>query len=121
MHHACSDSGCFEKCICGMWHVACGMWHVACGMWHVACSMQHAAPGACIICKCLHVTEQHFAGRTRWRHAVRSAPFTSRGECYAHIFMKLFLSTYIIYATIFINKDLIIFMKFDQYYNELSQ
>ncbi len=57
----------------------------ACSMQHAALAarcigvMQQAALGVCILFEYLHATEQHFAWQKKWRHAVRSIAYASRG------------------------------------------
>jgi hypothetical protein len=43
-----------------------------------------------MILKDLRATEQHFACHPKWRYAVWSIAYTTRGIFYPHIFMKLY-------------------------------
>ncbi len=54
--------------------------------------MQQAAMAACIIFKYLHATMQHFTCCPKWRHAIRSVVYTSRGVCYARNFLMKLVS-----------------------------
>jgi hypothetical protein len=50
--------------------------------------MLEAALAVCTFYKYFHATEEHFACRAKWRLALRSIAYTSRGNFHAHNFFN---------------------------------